>query len=103
MSTFVDFFMARPAFRSAIERRTAPRSMLWCDRTARSRAAANSRFAKDENDDWNREVVQFPKRLRLHPAGGRVERCVRTHIGGRTFRHGQPARRPARELRGGTR
>jgi len=32
----VNFFMVRPAFPSAIERRTAPRSMWWCDRTARS-------------------------------------------------------------------
>jgi hypothetical protein len=29
--TFVGFFMVRPAFPSAIERRTASRSMWWCD------------------------------------------------------------------------
>jgi hypothetical protein len=34
--TFVGFFMVRPAFPSAIERRAALRSMWWCDRTVRS-------------------------------------------------------------------
>jgi hypothetical protein len=35
ISTFVGFFMVRPAFPSAIERRTAFRSMWWYDPTVR--------------------------------------------------------------------
>jgi hypothetical protein len=34
--TLVGFFMVRPAFLSAIERRTALRSMWWCDPATRS-------------------------------------------------------------------
>ena len=34
--TLVGFFMVRPAFPSVIERRTALRSMVWCDPDARS-------------------------------------------------------------------
>jgi hypothetical protein len=35
ISTLVGFFMVRPAFPSAIERRTAFRSMWWYDPTVR--------------------------------------------------------------------
>src|SRR5882724_8844688 len=98
----VVFFMVRPAFPSAIERRTAPRSMWWYDPVAYERRRIPD-YAKGQDDDWNREVVQHPKRLRLHSAGGRIKRCVRAHLGGRALRHRQFARRPATELRAGTR
>src|SRR6266446_9034698 len=101
--TFVAFLMVRPAFPSAIERRTAPPFDVMVRPTVAYERRRIPDYAKGQDDNWYREVVQRPKGLRLHSAGGRIKRCVCAHLGGRALRHRQFARRPATELRAGTR
>src|SRR5207237_6081931 len=84
---------ARPALRNKSAARSA----------AGEPATAHLTYAKDDYDDRNREVVQQPKRLWLHPAGGRLQGCVRAHLGGRARRDGQFERRAEGQLRTGAR
>ena len=79
-----------------------PASVFKCRGSIRRRRPGDGQFdlsRGDDNDDRNRKVVQRPKRLRLHPARGRVEGCLCAHLSGRTVRHGAPERGTARKLR----
>src|SRR5262249_42924806 len=88
----------------------APRERRTCtpyNPVARSAAGdpatADFTYQRDDNDDWNREVVQQPKGLWFHSAGGRVARCVCAHHGRRARRYEQSARRAENQLRAGER
>src|SRR5579862_2784848 len=54
----------------------------------RNIASQHSIVTRNANDYRNREMVQPHQRLRLHPAGRRLEGRVRAHLRRRAFGHG---------------
>src|SRR6516162_2523025 len=96
-SAIVDFFMVRPASQARSSAR--PPSVRCGGVTHPSLLSGGAILIREDgNGNRNGEVVQCPERLRLYSARGRVERCLRTHLGRRALWHRQPARRPAAEL-----
>src|SRR6185312_6652644 len=64
---------------------------------------AINRNEEDQDGCRNREVLQYPEGLRIHPAGRRRQRRVRARFGCRTLRHAHTQRRAESVLRSGDR